>query len=93
MPISESEYAERLAATEEMSVEELGAYVRDVLRVPPPDDEPGWHVRVEYVDGPGSPVERFTWQRTLYKIIAPEDLDLAEPDPESPEEEGSQERG
>lgn len=79
MPISESEYAERLAATEEMSVEELGIYVREVLQVPPPDDESGWHVRVEYVDAPNGPAERFTWQRTLYKIIEPTEVGSGDP--------------
>lgn len=83
MPISESEYAERLASTEEMSVEELSVYVREVLHVPPPDNEPGWHVRVEYVDAPSGPAERFTWQRTLYKTIEPEEVRSGEPDTDS----------
>jgi len=81
MAISESEYTQRLAATEEMSVEELGSYVRDVLGVPPPDEEPGWHVRVEYTDTPAGLAERFTWQRTLYKVIEPGEVRSGSDDP------------
>ncbi|WP_158630343.1 hypothetical protein [Glycomyces terrestris] len=74
MAISEDEYQRRLEATEEMSVAELGDYVRGTLGIAPPDDEPGWYVRVDFVDSPAGRAERFTWQRTIRHVIEPGDI-------------------
>lgn len=79
MAISEDDYQRRLAATEEMSVAELGDYVREILGIAPPDDEPGWYVRVDFVDTPTGRAERFTWQRTIRHVIEAEDVSPEEP--------------
>lgn len=75
--ISEDDYTRHLEVTDGMSVAELGEYVRNVLGCPPPDDKPGWSVRVDYVDTPAGSAERFTWQRTLRHIVDPEDIEAA----------------
>lgn len=72
--ISEDEYTRHLDITDGMSVAELGKYVRDVLGCPPPDNEPGWSIRVDFVDTPAGSTERFTWQRTLRKVVNPGDI-------------------
>ncbi|WP_232822824.1 hypothetical protein [Glycomyces dulcitolivorans] len=74
MTISEDDYQRHLEATQEMSVAELGDFVRGTLGVAPPDYEPGWYVRVDFVDTAAGPTERFTWQRTLRQVIAPKDV-------------------